>query len=204
MRRSRSPLLALLRKELVDHRHGYRIHVGLVICVTLCGLAGWVRIADVRTAHAERQQFLQRWFPSVEEQLDRDENVQIENTRAVSPSSVFSVGLEPTIPFRFSSAKEGLHYGETRAARNTVDALFGYIDVAFVVTVLLSLLAIALTFDSVCGERADGTLALLLSYPTSRETLLAAKILGSTIVLLGCAVPSILLVLLRWRSLWVC
>jgi ABC-type transport system involved in multi-copper enzyme maturation permease subunit len=195
-RRRQSIFVALVRKELVDHLHGYRVHVGLIICLVLCGLAGWVRIADVRQAHGERQQFLQRWFPSVEEQLERDENVQIENTRAVSPLSVFAVGLEPTMPFRFTSTKEGLRYGETRAARNTVDALFGYIDVAFVVTVLLSLLAIALTFDSICGERADGTLALLLSYPTTRGTVLAAKIVAATIVLIGCAFPSMLLVVL--------
>lgn len=169
----------------------------------LCGLAGWVRIADFRAAHGERQHFLQRWFPSVEEQLERDENVQIENTRAISPMSVFSMGLEPTMPFRFASTKEGLRYGETRAARNSVDALFGYIDVAFVVTVLLSLLAIALTFDSICGERTDGTLALLLSYPIGRGTLLAAKVIGATLVLFACAIPSILLVILMMTGMGV-
>lgn len=194
------PLLVLVRKELVEHVHGYRFHIGVLICVTLCGLAAWVRIADFKLAYHERQQFLQRWFPAVEEQLERDENVQIENTRAVSPLSVFSVGLEPTIPFRFSSTKEGLRYGETRAARNSVDALFGYVDLTFVVTVLMSLLAIAVTFDSICGERADGTLALLLSYPVSRGTVLTAKTIAAMAVVLACALPAFVLVLLAMKG----
>ncbi len=172
----------LASKEIRDHSRGRRFLLGAVMTLALCLLAAVIRFGDFRQAHQERNLFLQRWVPSVTEQLERDEVVQVENTRAVSPLSVLAVGLEPVVPFRFSSTKEGLRFGQSRSAQNSIDALFGYLDISFVVTTLLSLLCIALTFDSVCGERADGTLALLLSYPAERKTIVAAKIAGNVVV----------------------
>lgn len=187
---------ALVRKEIADQTRGRRFAAGALLCIALCTLASWIRVEDYRQSHRLRDEFLQRWIPAVQEQLERDENVQVENTRAISPLTPLAVGLESTLPFRFSSTKEGLRYGETRSAQNTVDALFGYMDITFIVGTLLSLFAIALTFDTVCGERSDGTLAVLLSYPVSRAALLASKIAGAMAVLLVCVVPSLLIVAL--------
>ena len=183
----------LIRKELWENLHGYRFYLGASMVFVLCALATMVRLTDLRQAHYERNAFLQRWIPSVEEQLERDEVVQVENTRGISPLTILSVGLEPIMPFRFTSTKEGLRFGETRSARNAVDALFGFLDLTFVVGVLLSLLALALTFDSICGERANGTLPMVLSYPVPRWTILLAKIAGNAGVLLVCFIPSFLL-----------
>lgn len=171
-----------MTKEIVDHVRSRRFTLGAVMSIVLCLLATYVRVADYREAHQERNLFLQRWTPSVLEQLERDENVEVENARAASPASVLAVGLEPVTPFRFTSTKEGLKFGQSRGAQNAVDALFGYLDMNFIVSVLLSLLCLALTFDSVCGERADGTLALLLSYPVERSTFLLAKICANIAV----------------------
>ncbi|MCL4806843.1 MAG: ABC transporter permease [Thermoanaerobaculia bacterium] len=180
-------------KEVRDHARGRRFLLGAVMTTVLCLLAAVIRVGDFRQAHQERNLFLQRWAPSVTEQLERDEVVQVENTRAVSPLSVLAVGLEPVVPFRFTSTKEGLRFGQGRGAQNSIDALFGYLDVSFVVTTLLSLLSIALTFDSICGERADGTLALMLSYPAERWTIVAAKIVGNAVVAALSLAPALVL-----------
>jgi len=180
----------IVRKEILDHARGRRFVLGAVMTLALFVLASIVRVSDFRQAHQERNLFLQRWLPSVMEQLERDEIVQVENTRAVSPLSILTVGLEPVVPFRFTSTKEGLRFGQSRSAQNPVDALFGYLDVTFIVSTLLSLLTIAFTFDSLCGERADGTLALMLSYPVERRTIVAAKIAGNMIVTTLCFFPA--------------
>jgi len=93
-----------------------------------------------------------------------------------------------------SSTKEGLRLGESRSAKNTLDALFGHLDLTFVVSILLSLLGIALSYDSICGERTNGTLAIVLSYPVKRSTLIISKIAAHWITLLACVTPSFLLV----------
>ena len=76
-----------------------------------------------------------------------------------------SNGLESVLPQRFFSTKERLRFGEGRAARSTVEALAGPFDASFVIAFAFSLLAIVLTYNSISGERASGTLSLLLSYP---------------------------------------
>ncbi|MEO8053951.1 MAG: ABC transporter permease [Acidobacteriota bacterium] len=183
---------AIALKELRDHARGRRFLLGAGMTLALCLLATTIRVKDFRQAHQERNLFLQRWVPSVTEQLERDEVVQVENTRAMSPLSLLAVGLEPVVPFRFTSTKEGLRFGQSRGAQNTVDALFGYLDITFIVTTLLSLLSIALTFDSICGERANGTLALLLSYPVERRTFVAGKIAGNLFVAVLSFLPALM------------
>jgi ABC-type transport system involved in multi-copper enzyme maturation permease subunit len=183
---------SIARKEVLDHVRGRRFILGAAMSMILCLLAGYLRTEDFRQAHQERNLFLQRWTPSVLEQLQRDETIEVENTRAVSPLSLLSTGLEATTPFRFTSTKEGLKLGQSRGAQNPVDALFGALDLSFIAATLLSLLAITFTFDSVCGERAQGTLALLLSYPVKRSTFLAAKISGNVAVAALCFLPGLL------------
>jgi ABC-type transport system involved in multi-copper enzyme maturation permease subunit len=186
----------IFTREVADHLHSRRFHIGVALCVLLFSLAASVRVLDLRSADQERMMFLQRWLPAVTEQMDRDEPIEVENTRAVSPLSVISVGLEAITPFRFTSTKEGLRFGTARGAQNTTDALFGAIDMTFVVGVVLSLLAVALSFDSVCGERLSGTLALVLSYPVRRSTFLSAKIAAISTVVVLCFTMAIAIALL--------
>ena len=196
MRPPASVFAAIAVKEIRDHLHGKRFLIGALLCILLCTTSAWVRARDLRDANQERALFLQRWRPAVEEQLERDEIIQVENTRSVSPLAVLSVGLEPVTPFRFTSTKEGLRFGASRGAQNIIDALFGYLDLSFVVGTLLSLFALALTFDSISSERAHGTLALMLSYPVSRGTVVLAKVLGNSVILIASFVPALAVAML--------
>lgn len=61
--------------------------------------------------------------------------------------------------------------------------MFPLIDLAFVVTILLSLAALVFSYDAVSGDKEDGTLKLTLANGVSRSTVLAAKLLGGMIAL---------------------
>jgi ABC-type transport system involved in multi-copper enzyme maturation permease subunit len=63
-------------------------------------------------------------------------------------------------------------------------AYFGTLDVMYIVRVVLSLVAILLTYDAVSGEREQGTLKLALSNSVPRATVLLAKCVGGYITLL--------------------
>ncbi|HEX6898876.1 MAG TPA: ABC transporter permease subunit [Thermoanaerobaculia bacterium] len=191
-----SPFAWLLRKELWVCRHDRRLFLGVLLCGVLALSSAFVRIQAYQSAAREQQAAAARWQAAVQEQIQRSENIQVESLRAVSPLSVLSVGLEPILPDRFTSTKEGLRFGEDRGARSPVDALFGTLDLAFVTGVLFSLLAVLLTFDSICGERGSGTLAVLLSYPVSRGQVLLAKVLAYLSVLSLGFIPAVLVVLL--------
>lgn len=59
---------------------------------------------------------------------------------------------------------------------NPVLALFGDLNLTFVAATVLSLFAILLSYNSVCGEREDGTLALVLSNSVRRSSIFFAKL----------------------------
>ena len=63
-------------------------------------------------------------------------------------------------------------------------ALFGVLDLAFIVKVVLSLCVLLFTYDAICGEKEEGTLSLYLSFPVARSTVALAKLVGSTLAVL--------------------
>ena len=63
-------------------------------------------------------------------------------------------------------------------------AYFGTLDMMYIVRVVLSLVAILLTYDAISGERERGTLALVLSNSIPRSTVLLAKCISGYITLL--------------------
>ena len=57
------------------------------------------------------------------------------------------------------------------------------IDLTFLVGVIFSFLAVVMTFDSVCGEKKDGTMRLLLSNSTPRYKIVLSKITASVLTI---------------------
>ncbi len=67
---------------------------------------------------------------------------------------------------------------------NPLPVLFPPLDLIFIVTVLMSLLAILFSYDAIAGEREKGTLKLMISNSISRSDLLLGKWIGGTLSLL--------------------
>ena len=110
--------------------------------------------------------------------------------RPADPMQIFVAGVHRDVG-RYAAVGRGAD----TALRNSVYgdepvfAVFRTFDLAFVVTVVLSLFAIVFTYDAVCGEREAGTLRLLSAYSVPRSVVLSAKALGLWLAL---AVPAVL------------
>ena len=65
-----------------------------------------------------------------------------------------------------------------------IHPLFGILDFAFMVKVILSMCVLLLTYDAVCGEKEGGTLRLFASLSVPRSILALGKLTGSTIAVL--------------------
>jgi ABC-type transport system involved in multi-copper enzyme maturation permease subunit len=74
--------------------------------------------------------------------------------------------------------------------------MFPLIDLVFIVTILLSLIALLFSYDSLSGEKEDGTLKLMLSNKLSRSKMILGKIIGGSLTLLIPFVFSLLIGLL--------
>lgn len=73
---------------------------------------------------------------------------------------------------------------ESISRGNKAKALLPPIDWVFIVGTLMSLLCLLVSFGVICGEKRDGTLKLLFSYPISRISIFFGKYLGILAVLL--------------------
>ena len=74
---------------------------------------------------------------------------------------------------------EGPIYKREPFIRNPVPILFPNVDLGFIVSVVISLIAILFTYDIVAGEKQAGTLRLLMANDIPRGRLLFGKWIGS-------------------------
>jgi len=114
--------------------------------------------------------------------------------RSADPMQIFAGGVHNDIG-RFSSVQS---MSETKLRQSIYSddpilAVFRFLDLTFIIQVVLSLFAILLTYDSISGEREQGTLQLTFANAVPRARYLMAKLLGTW---LGLSVPLLVPVLL--------
>jgi ABC-type transport system involved in multi-copper enzyme maturation permease subunit len=73
---------------------------------------------------------------------------------------------------------------ESKYSSNPIFAVFGPLDLTFIVKIVLSLFAILFTYDAIVGEKERGTLKLSLSYKVPRDRLILGKAIGGFVSLL--------------------
>jgi ABC-type transport system involved in multi-copper enzyme maturation permease subunit len=73
---------------------------------------------------------------------------------------------------------------DSKYGSNPVFAVFGALDLMFIVKIVLSLFAILFTYDTIVGEKEKGTLKLALSNDVPRDRLILGKAIGGYISLL--------------------
>jgi len=89
-------------------------------------------------------------------------------------------------PERFRPLIIGLPTSESQDSfyDDPLPILFPRLDFLFIVTIVMSLLALLFSYDAVTGERERGTLRQMISNSVSRTTILLGKFLGGTASLL--------------------
>jgi ABC-type transport system involved in multi-copper enzyme maturation permease subunit len=91
---------------------------------------------------------------------------------------------QPPIPFQALVRGLSADVNIQRFDDDPLPVMFPLIDLTFIVTVLVSLIALLLSYDAVCGEKEDGTLKLMLANGLARSRILLAKFAGGTMTIL--------------------
>ena len=117
--------------------------------------------------------------------------------RAPSPLSVVVQGVQGVMGRKTDAGMINPRVRESRNMVYPVFAVFGGLDLSFVVATVLSLFAILLSYDMISGEKERGTLKLLLAGGVSRAEVMAGKLIGGYLSLVvPFAVPLLLASLL--------
>jgi len=161
----------IVLKELADSARSLRFIVGWLVMLALMVAAVLLLSEDVRR-RGERQELIERSQSEYVSEYGHTNRIGyvLRPSRPPERSEVLFRGLD-------DEAESGSFFSDP------VAKLFPQLDLLFIVSVLLSLMAVIFTYDSVCGEREDGTLRQLHTGPVSRATVILGKWVGAWIAL---------------------
>ena len=199
-------LWLVIQREFVSNVLTSRFMIGFVVCVLSTAVAVFVqvddyekRLAGYNTAVREAQEEAQEW--------DLYVNIKPKAHRKPNPLGIFNVGTENfgantvTVElskpiFEFVTFPIWLAPTQKRGSDNPFLAMFLTVDVVFIFKIVLSALAILFAYNTISGEREDGTLKLVLSNAIPRDIVVLGKYLGGMLSLFPIILVSLLVVLL--------
>ena len=209
-------IAAILRRELVDHLTSLRFALTLLITTALMAVNGVVfsGASGLERAMEQYQKKLNIHEEVLEGRNLGELAVEGPSLLPKRPSSFsfIAFGREDFLPEMIWATATGVYTWASGFSIYTPWVLeyrdptlrptagivpdFVEVDWVFIVGFCLSLMALLLTYDGVCGERETGTLKLALSGPVPRFGLLLGKFTAAWIVLAVALTLGILLNLL--------
>jgi hypothetical protein len=179
-------------KELKDARYLFLTALVLLAFV----VNAFVYSERHRVATADYNDNVAQISNNLSERSDSLSDVSNFGQRIMSPHSPLAFiadGDEGKLPNSWLVNAFSITDPASKARTNSRLPILPALDWSFIIGTLMSLLTIMISFDSLCGEKRDGTLRLLLSYPISRIQIFIGKFLGTLFVLMLSLLVSIAL-----------
>ncbi len=175
-------LSLLIRKELLEQLLSLRFAMACTICVLITVSSAIVLTRDYQEALADYRTNVVMHKNQLTNGYDIwGQGIVID--KPLNPMQIFVQGIEPQLIQSMRVTHQHESQEESEYEGNPVSYLFPPIDLLFFIGVVMSLLAIAFSYDAVSGEKETGTLKLLMSYAAPRDTILLAKWIGGFIAL---------------------
>ncbi len=183
-------LRTLLLKELREAFASRRFWVILILCLVLVPLGVEVSLRGYRTRlqnYREAVRINQEDSKTVSDILYREGGKAF---APPSPLSFLSLGLELLSPnvaeaqYKYGEPPAVMRLSNNQGRDNLYEFFYGPLDLVFIVAVVMSFLAVILTYGAVAGEKEQGTLRQILSNSVSRGRVLLAKAAANALVLL--------------------
>src|SRR5512137_1778900 len=169
----------LFKKELLENVQNFRFLLALVLCLVAIPLGFVVSqrdYADRRQAYDEAVRSYDLAHKTVVDVLRNGGSA----FRPPAPLGLVSSGVESVLPSAaetvgFISPKGSVvQFNNTRRPDNPFTGLFGRLDLAFIVSTLLSVLVMIFTFNAIAGEKERRTIAQVMANPVSRPIVVTA------------------------------
>jgi len=175
-------LKTIIAKEFLNNILNLRFMIGLVLCIV-------VTISCIMILAHDYQREMKDYNIRM--------NLQDEILDNYAPANEYRLRqmLRPQKPpERFRLLIIGIPANESVGSfdEDPLPILFPPLDFLFIVTIIMSLMAILFSHDAITGERQSGTLRLMISNSVSRTEILLGKLVGGTISLI---IPFILALL---------
>jgi ABC-type transport system involved in multi-copper enzyme maturation permease subunit len=163
--------LTTLRRELQDTFFSPTLISAIVVLTVLVPLSAYIQ--------ARYYQHVAENF-AIRQRIHQTENSgqAIILIRPLPPLLPFFNGAYDRLPDEVRMRSDSATTYQPSGDLTPLDWLFPKIDLSFIIGVLMTLLTILLAYDTVAGDREQGSLKLILAVPIQRRTVLAAKLTG--------------------------
>jgi len=180
IRRNLRLLKTIIAREFLNNILNLRFMIGLVLCLII------TVACTIILSHDYRQEL-----------ADYNIRVNLQDdflSNYATRGRMFRTIPHQKPPERFRPLIIGISGNENSRSfdDNPLPILFPPLDFLFIVTIIMSLLAILFSYDAIAGERQRGTLRLVIANSVSRTKILFGKFIGGTASLL---IPFILALL---------
>ena len=174
----------LFRKELLEQLLSLRFAMACIICLVVVLSSTWVLTKEYKESLADYRTNVVLHKNEIEESNDLvGDGIKID--KPLNPMQIFFKGLDQELTATATVNAQSEPQFEASYEGNPVGLLFPPIDLLFFIGIVMSLLAIAFSYDAVAGEKEMGTLKLLMSYSIPRDLVLLAKWIGGYLALVA-------------------
>ena len=174
----------LFRKELLEQLLSLRFAMACIICLVVVLSSTWVLTKEYKESLADYRTNIVLHKNEIEESNDLvGDGIKID--KPLNPMQIFFKGLDQELTATAKVNAQSEPQFEANYEGNPVGLLFPPIDLLFFIGIVMSLLAIAFSYDAVAGEKEMGTLKLLMSYSIPRDLVLLAKWIGGYLALVA-------------------
>jgi ABC-type transport system involved in multi-copper enzyme maturation permease subunit len=156
----------IVRKEILANLVSYKFTIVILLSTVLIATSFFVMARDFKGRLADYQ-------------LIRPEPGAPIAVLPPRPLSIFAKGLEDSLTRSFEVSTTGTEVRAGQAEGNVIFGFFPTPDLAYIIKVVLSLVALLFGFDAVSREKEEGTLKLTLANAVSRSSLLLGKWAGN-------------------------
>jgi ABC-type transport system involved in multi-copper enzyme maturation permease subunit len=184
-------LLHIIKHELADHFRSLRLSLTILLVSVTMTIAGFVFVGDYQETvsnynrNVNNSQQLLREYTKRNRALFYVTGTRFQSVyKSPNPLQFIAEGRERYLA---DSCETTAFVTEGPIIKNKSNfMLFRYIswDWVFVVGTIMSFAAITLAYDAISGEREQGTLRLVMSYPIPKATFLFAKYIATMVSLL--------------------
>ena len=177
----------ILSKEILANLSSPKFYGTLIFCFFLILLSLYTGMRNYNDKVAEYRTTKELSREILKEQTSylAISNTGVQLSKPPGVPSIIVSGLENSLG-RHISVKSYRNPTPTggKIEGNPIFGIFGDLDMAFLVKVVFSLMAILFTYNSISGEKEDGTLGLILSHRVPRDTLILGKMVGGFLSLM--------------------
>jgi len=177
----------IIRKEILDNITSPKFVFTFLLCTILILLSVYTGVANYRADKKEYTAALALNKKNMEAQPNYNSLAGLGIKISKPPQVLGTVvsGIEEAVgrvaPVNIAADPNLI---DSKYSSNPVFAVFGALDLMFIVKIVLSLFAILFTYDAIVGEKEKGTLKLALSNDLPRDRLILGKAIGGYISLL--------------------